>query len=88
MQLPPGLIRRLARSAGVHVWLESDDALYTDGQFLGVHAAADGEKTLRLPRKSKVLNAISGQPRAVDGQTIRLQMKRAETVLLKLDGSE
>jgi hypothetical protein len=88
MQLPSGLIRSLARSAGVHVWLESDDALYTDGQFLGVHAAADGEKTIRLPRKSKVLDAISGQPRTADGQTIRLQMKRAETVLLKLDAIE
>ncbi|MCL4195160.1 MAG: beta-galactosidase, partial [Thermoguttaceae bacterium] len=46
MPLAPGLMRNIARSAGVHVWLESDDALYTDGQFAGIHAAADGVKTL------------------------------------------
>ncbi|MBM3859354.1 MAG: hypothetical protein FJ395_06855 [Verrucomicrobia bacterium] len=69
MTLPPSLIRRIARDAGVHIWLESDDALYTDGQFVGVHAASDGVKRVRLP----------------SGRTETLTMKRAETKLLKLN---
>ena len=36
MQLPPALIRNIARAAGVHIWLDSDDALYTDGQYAGL----------------------------------------------------
>ncbi|NUQ64850.1 MAG: beta-galactosidase [Pirellulales bacterium] len=85
IQLPPGLIRNLARSAGVHTWMESDDALYTDGRFVGVHAAGDGEKIVRLPRRAKVVDTIGGEAVGTDGQTVRLPMKRAETILLRLE---
>lgn len=85
MPLPPGLMRNLARSAGVHIWLESDDALYTDGQFAGIHAAVDGEKTLRLPSRFQVTDAVTGRSVPGDAETVRLPVKRAETVLLRLE---
>ena len=85
MQLPQGLMRNIARAAGVHVWLETDDALYTDGQYVGVHAATDGTKTLTLPGHFRVVDAISGQPVASDGRTVTLPMKKAETLLLRLE---
>ena len=85
MPLPPGLIRNLARAAGAHIWLESNDAVYTDGQYLGLHAATAGVKTIRLPKAYKVFNAVSGKPLAVDGNAVRLEMRRVETVLLRLE---
>jgi len=88
MQLPPALMRAIARSGGVHIWIETDDALYTDGQFAGVHAATDGEKRLNLPTACKVGDAISGRPVAVNGQTVTLNMKRAETILLRLEPTQ
>ena len=84
MQLPPGLLRNLARTAGVHVWLETDDALYTDGQILGLHAATEGQKTLRLPGRFQVSNAATGEPVPSDGRTIAVSLKPAQTVLLRL----
>ena len=33
MHLPPALIRNIVRAAGVHVWIETDDAIYADNQF-------------------------------------------------------
>ncbi len=85
MQLPQGLMRNLARAAGVHVWLDTDDALYTDGQYVGIHAATEGTKTLTLPGRFHVLDAITGQHVASNGRTVSLPMRRAETVLLRLE---
>lgn len=85
MQLPAGLLRNLARMAGVHVWLETDDALYTDGQIVGLHAATDGQKSLRLPGRFQVSNAVTGEPIASDGRAVTVPLKRAQTVVLRLD---
>lgn len=84
MSLPPSVMRSLARQAGVHIWIESDDALYTDGQFAGIHAASDGDKRLLLPRDGRAEDAITGQPIASDGKALSLPMKRTETALLRL----
>ena len=88
MPLAPGLMRNIARSAGVHVWLETDDALYTDGQYAGVHAAADGVKTLHLPGKFNVIDVLSEKRLATDAHAVSIPMKRAETVLLRLEKRE
>lgn len=84
MTLPPALMRNLARLAGAHIWVETADALYTDGQFLGIHAAADGEKRISLPFCGNVADALSGKLLLNAGQTVALDMRRAETVLLDL----
>lgn len=85
MQLPPALVRNIARSAGVHIWLDSDDALYTDGQFVGIHAATTGAKRLHLPQPRKVLNVRTGQPVASDGTTVVVDVAEADTALLHLE---
>ncbi len=87
MELPSALVRNIAREAGVHIWLETDDALYADGQFVGVHAATEGDKVLRLPAVCRAFDVVSGRAVPVDGQTVTLSMKRAETVLLRLEPS-
>ncbi len=82
MTLPPPLMRRIARQAGVHVWLESDDAIYTDGRFIGVHAAADGTKRVSLPFVGQAADVLKGTSLSCDGRTVTFEMKRAETLLL------
>lgn len=88
MPLSAGLMRNIARSAGVHVWLQSDDALYTDGQYAGVHATTDGPKTLHLPGTFNVIDALSGKRLAAAVRTVSIPMKRTETVLLRLEKKE
>jgi hypothetical protein len=83
MQLPAALMRNIARSAGVHIWMETDDALYADNQFVGVHAATGGTKLLCLPGVRSVFDAVSGKPLPLEGRTVRLPMRQAETVLLR-----
>ncbi len=88
MPLPPGLVRNIARSAGVHVWMETDDALYTDGQYAGIHAATEGVKTLRLPGRFDVTDVLTGQRLATSAGEVSIPMQRAQTVLLRLEKRE
>ncbi len=88
IQLPPALMRNLARLAGVHVWLETDDALYVDGQIAGLHASNDGEKILHFPVPMNVLDAVTGSPLATQSRTVTVPMVRAQTTILRLQPSD
>jgi hypothetical protein len=84
MHLPPALIRNIVRAAGVHVWIETDDAIYADNQFVGLHAATDGTKRIHLPAGYQALDAVTGKPLASNAATVAWSMKKAETILLRL----
>jgi hypothetical protein len=59
--LPAPLIRGMARYAGCHVYLESNDFLVAGKDLLMVHSAKPGERTLRLPQRSTVTEWPSGK---------------------------
>jgi len=84
--LPPNLLRSLARAAGCHVYLETGDPLYADNAFICIHAAKEGEKTVTLARTARVTNAMTGQTVSMGGRQVSLKMRFGETVLLKLSG--
>ncbi len=82
--LPPALLRDIARDAGAHVYLHTDDALDTDGQFACLHAKTTGEKTLCLPHPAKVVNVMTGTVLALRAATVTLRMAAGETILLEI----
>ncbi len=58
----PGVYRNIAKSAGVHVYLDTDDALSADGNFIMVHTKEAGKKRLNLREKvSEIREAFSGE---------------------------
>lgn len=84
-RLLPATLRRLARGAGCHVYLETGDALFIDNQFVCLHASTDGEKQVKL-REACRPQAIFGKPALhVEGMSVRFEMHANETVLFKLD---
>ena len=50
VECPTQVLRNIARTAGVHVYLDSDDVVLTDGRFLAVSASSSGEKAIALPK--------------------------------------
>jgi hypothetical protein len=84
MALPPALLRNLCREAGAHIWVDTDDAVYTDGQYLGLHAATAGAKLIHLPGDRQVTDLLTGKALPVTDGTVRLSLQRAETRLLRL----
>jgi hypothetical protein len=82
--MPPALLRDIARDAGAHVYLDTDDALDTDGRYACIHAKTAGEKTLRLPREGKVVDVMTGRVLTPRAAAVALEMAAGETVLLEL----
>jgi hypothetical protein len=58
--LPPGLLRGLARQAGVHLYATRDDVLDANDAFVLLHTATAGDKTVALPRPGDVVDVYTG----------------------------
>ncbi|MCL4506303.1 MAG: hypothetical protein M1140_09815 [Chloroflexi bacterium] len=59
--IPAGVLRELARHAGVHIYSESEDVMYADRHFIALHTVRAGAKTIRLPHQASVWEAYSGR---------------------------
>ncbi len=80
--LRPSLLRRIARRAGCHVYLETGDAFAVDDRTLCIHASSDGVKTVTLPRAADVTDAMTGRSVSRAASRFPLDMKRGQTRLL------
>ena len=58
---PPGVLRELARNAGVHIYSDSEDVLYADHNYVGLHTVRAEEKMIHLPRRADVWEVYSGR---------------------------
>jgi len=85
--LPPGLLRNLARLAGVHIYSESEDAFYAGRGLIALHAREAGEKAIALPAPMEVCELL--MPGAVGQRTqvLRFQASPAETRVFQVLGS-
>ena len=84
VNVPVPLLRNIAREAGAHVYIDGDDSLYTDGQYLAVHTASDGTKTIQLPAARRVVDVIAGETIAENTTVIARDMRRGETLFVSL----
>jgi hypothetical protein len=78
---PPELLRNIAERAGVHVYCDSNDMIDGDGQFLAIAATSEGDKVLRLPRASKVTDALGGGVLG-QGHEVRFHLQLGEVRLM------
>ncbi len=54
LEVPAQFLRNILHQAGVHVYLDSDDVIATDGSFLTVSASSAGEKAILLPPETRI----------------------------------
>jgi len=58
---PSSILRELLRSAGVHIYMDSEDVLYANESFVAIHTAKEGAKSIRLPKEREVWDALEGK---------------------------
>ena len=75
----PEFLREVARRQGVHIYLDTNDNLYAGAHLLSVHAVAQGEKAIRLPRKCTVEDVYSGETLGVSIDAFTVPMEAMET---------
>ncbi|MDY7010433.1 MAG: hypothetical protein SVV80_06725 [Planctomycetota bacterium] len=83
MAMPAEMIRRLARYAGAHVFLETEDIFYVDNHFMMIHTNnRPGTRKVRLPRKvKKVVELFSNKLVAENAETFTVDLKPLSTYL-------
>jgi hypothetical protein len=84
--LPPGLLRNLARLAGVHIYSESEDAFYAGRGLIALHARHAGEKTITMPAVMAVREVFAPGAAAQHTQVLRFQAGAAETKVFQVLG--
>jgi len=60
-QLEVPFLTALAKRAGVHVYSENSDPMEANESLFSLHARFAGRKTVKLPRKTDVLDIVNGR---------------------------
>ena len=77
------LLRLAARTAGVHLFTQTDSHVYANGPFLVVHAAQAGPVVLDTGQAGPVVDVLSGQAIG-QGPKFSLTLARGETRVLRI----
>jgi hypothetical protein len=80
--LPWRFMKNLLIEAGAHVWCRTGDIVYADSRFVGVHASTTAVKTIRFPELCRATNLRTGELLGENVSTLKLKMKRGETMLI------
>jgi hypothetical protein len=75
------VLRRVLKSAGVHVYDDSSDVVYISPRLIAVHAAHGPPQTLRFPAKVDVFDLLEEKEIARGASEVRLQLPRLATGL-------
>ncbi|MBI4026928.1 MAG: hypothetical protein HY360_18225 [Verrucomicrobia bacterium] len=83
--LPPLVIRNIAREAGVHIYSDMNDFVAANNWLLTVCASCDGPRTIHLPRKATVIDAMTDAVVARATDHFEATMKYGETGIWKME---
>jgi len=83
--MPAAVWRGLARYAGAHVYIESNDILMADASVVALHSIQSGPKRIVLPGTFAVWDVITGQPLGKRMTEIRFDLQAPETRIFRLE---
>lgn len=84
--LTTGMLRQLAKAAGVHVYAEPEVPIFAGGNLLAVHCAGGGLLELKIPGKyRKATEWFTGKTYVVEAGTLCCQLQDPDTLLLVLE---
>ena len=83
--LNPSIIRAVARAAGVHIYLDTDDVLYANDRFVAVQAAKEDTKRICLPRTvQQITDAYTDEVLASNTDEFEIKISNGETRMFRL----
>ena len=74
-----------SRTAGCHVWVDSDDVVIGNGRFMAIQASEAGKKVIYLPGKRKVTDAVSNRVITDSVSQFALDLQEGETRMFFVD---
>ena len=80
-QISVAFLRDVLKRAGVHLYSDTTDPLEANDNLLVIHARFAGKKTIRLPRKTTVLDVYGKKIIGENTDTFTFNMELHETRL-------
>lgn len=78
------ILREIARSAGCHIYTDSDDVLYAGKNFICIHASTDGEKKIKLPKSCSLYELYEKRYYSHDSSEAVFNMECGETLTFEI----
>ncbi len=79
-------LRNFYKDNQIHIWCETDDVIYVNDNFIAIHAATSGEKTLNLDRERNITQLLPQKTNSFKSDQITVEMNEYETILFRLEG--
>ena len=79
-----GELRKVFADAGAHIWTDTPEVVAAGRGYLMVHAASEGEKTVRLPSRCDVKEVYGARPPLKSVTEFRDVFKKGETRIYRL----
>ena len=77
-------LRAFYKEAGLHFYTEGEDVIWVGNGYLALHAAAEGQKEIRLPRAVRITPVIPAGP-TTESDCIVFDAKQFETRLFRVE---
>ena len=78
------VLRAIARFAGCHIYVDTEDVFYANSRYVVLHAATSGKKTIRLPENASAFEVYEEKYYCRDQDTITFSMIKGETKMFEL----
>lgn len=75
---------QFGRSAGCHIYMDSDDVLYAGKNFICIHASTDGEKKIKLPKSCSLYELYEKRYYSHDSSDAVFNMACGETLTFEI----
>lgn len=79
--VPAGVLRELAREAGVHIFTDEEDVFYAGHDYVMLHTVRTGDKKITLPRRADVYDAFTGELVAKNATEFTHRIEAGHTTL-------
>ena len=77
-------LRTFLVSHSVHCFNGDDNVIYCGGGFLGIHSIRDGETTINLPKRYRVIPVFGTDKKETVTNSITINIKKHDTVIFEL----
>lgn len=83
-RLPAGLLRAIARKAGVHLYIDTEDIVWASHDLLAISVNRAGARTVHLPQRRTVVDLWSGKTIGEGSDHFVVELPEKSTALLQL----
>ncbi len=77
-------LREFFRSCGVNIYSEENDVVYVGNGYIGLHAATEGKKSLKLPKTCRVHTLFGADIEDTETDVLCFELSKNATVLFEL----